>query len=107
MFDNNSLGFINKIKDDLYREGKKYDTDVDTIEDFTSPGMIYKHTCSLNDKEYQRIKKRFANCCGYFWWFVLFVLGYSSMLEAFARYEVGHENITIRKKNQKRFIRFK
>jgi hypothetical protein len=97
LFDNNSLGFINKIKDDLYREGKKYDTDVDTIEDFTSPGMIYKHTCSLNDKEYQRIKKRFANCCGYFWWFVLFVLGYSSMLEAFARYEVGHENITIRK----------
>lgn len=97
LFDDDSLNFIKKIKDDLYREGLTHDTDVNTEEDYTSPGMIYKHNCSLNDEEYQRIKKKFANRCGYFWWFVLFVLGYSSMFEAFARYEVGHENITIRK----------
>ena len=97
LFDNDSLNCIKKIKDDLYKEGKTHDTDVTTKEDYSSPGMIFKHTCSLNDEEYQRIKKRFANCCGYFWWFVLFILGYSSMFEAFARYEVGHEKITITK----------
>ena len=85
IFDNESLNFIKKIKDDLYNEGKKYDTDVSTKEEFSSPDMICKHNCSLNDVEYRRIKKRFSNCCGYFWWFVLFVLGYTSMFEAFAR----------------------
>ena len=59
--------------------------------------MIYKHNCSLNDEEYQRIKKRFANCCGYFWWFVLFVLGYSSIFETFARYVISKELIIIKK----------
>ena len=97
LFDNDSLNCIKRIKDDLYREGKTHDTDVNTKEDYSSPGMIFKHTCSLNDEEYQRIKKRYANCCGYFWWFVLFILGYSSMFEAFARYEVGHEKISITK----------
>ena len=97
LFDDKSLGFIKQIKDDLYREGKKYDTDVNTTEVFTSPGMIHKHTCSLNDEEYQRIKKIFANSYGYFCWSVLFILGYSSMFEAFARYEVGHETIIITK----------
>ena len=97
ILDTDSLDAIKKIKDDLYREGRKYDTDVKTKEDFSSPDMINQHKCSLNEKEYQRIKKSFGNCCGFFWWFILFILGYSSMFEAFASYEVGHEQITIKK----------
>ena len=97
IFDDQSQNIISKIKKDLYAEGKRHDTDVKITEDFTCPGMIFKHKCSLNDEEYQRIKKKFANKCGYFWWFVLFFLGYSSMFECYARYEIGSEYITIRK----------
>ena len=97
IFDPESRDFVDKIKSDLYREGKTHDTDVTTTENFTCPGMIFKHKCSLNDEEYQRIKKKFANKCTYFWWIILLLLGYSSMLDCFARYEIGSENVTIRK----------
>ena len=97
IFDPESRDFVDKIKSDLYREGKTHDTDVTTTENFTSPGMIFKHKCSLNDEEYQRIKKKFTNKCTYFWWIMLLLLGYSYMLDCFARYEIGSENVTIRK----------
>ena len=56
IFDDQSTDTISKIKSDLYKEGEQHDTDVSTSENFTCPGMIYKHKCSLNDEEYQRIK---------------------------------------------------
>ena len=45
----------------------------------------------MNDAEYQRIKKKYNNCCGYLTWIILFLLGYSSLFEAFARYEIGKQ----------------
>ena len=96
-FDSDASNCIQQIKDELYEKGKTYDTDVSNKSIYTCPGLIEQHNCSLNDEEYQKIKKRFGNGCGYFWWFILFLLGYNSMFEAFARYEVGHENITISK----------
>lgn len=85
------------MKSNLRIEGLKHDTDVRTYDKFTVPNFYYKHICSLNDAEYQRIKKKYNNCCGYLTWIILFLLGYSSLFEAFARYEIGKQNIIIYK----------
>jgi len=53
--DYGASGWIKKTKNDLYKEGKTYDTDFNTITDYTYSGFISKHTCSLNNEEYQRI----------------------------------------------------
>jgi len=97
ILDNEASSCIQRIKDELYTEGKTYDTDFRTETNYECPGFISQHNCTLNDEEYQRIIKKFGNCSGYFWWFILFFLGYNSMFEAFARYEKGHAKITIRK----------
>ena len=96
-FDHESQTIMSRMKDGLYAEGKKHDTDVHTYDNFTVPGFHNKHTCPLNESEYQRIQKNCANCCGYLFWFILFLLGYSSIFEAYSRYEIGKEHITIYK----------
>ena len=63
----------------------------------TYPQFITKHTCSLNDEEYQRIKNKFSRKRWYFTWIILFILGYSSLLESYARYEIGKVPIVITK----------
>ena len=88
-FDSNSQSTMTKMKDDLYKEGKTYDTDVRTYDVFKVPGFTEKHTCPLNESEYNRIQKLFGNSCGYLVWTIFFVLGYSSIIEAYSRYEVG------------------
>ena len=71
------------MKDRLYATGKTYDTDVSTYDMFTVPGFVEKHTCPLNEANYQKIQQKFGGGCGYFTWFLLFFLGYSSIFEAF------------------------
>ena len=96
-FDQEPKNIMNKMKDDLYAEGKTYDTDVHTYDIFTVPGFCDKHTCPLNEGEYQKIQKRCANPCGYICWSILFILGYSSIFDAYSRYEIGKEHITLNK----------
>ena len=93
--DSASENRIQEIKDDLYKEGRTYDTDVHTYDKRQVPNLIEKIKCTLNDEEYQRIKGKFSNCCGYFCWTVLFILGYSSIFESFARYDIGEGKINI------------
>lgn len=85
------------MKNNLFEEGKTYDTDVLTYNNFKVPGFYNSLTCSLNDVEYQRIQKKFATPCGYIGWTILFLLGYSSIFDAYARYEIGSANINIYK----------
>ena len=75
-----------------------HDTDVYTREEYKSPKMINKITCSLNEEEYNRIQKKFSNIWGFICWFIIFILGYSSIFESFARYEIVKQAITIRKR---------
>ena len=90
-----STNFMSTTKNELFREGKNYDTDVHTYERLEVPQPIKKIKCSLNDEEYQRIKNKFSNCCGFFCWTILFILGYSSIFEAYSRYEIGEISINI------------
>ena len=90
-----STNFMSTTKNELFREGKNYDTDVHTYERLEVPQLIKKIKCSLNDEEYQRIKNKFSNCWGYFCWTILFILGYSSIFEAYSRYEIGEISINI------------
>ena len=96
-FDQESKNIMNKMKDVLYAKGKTYDTDVHTYDIFTVPGFRDKLTCPLNEGEYQKIQKRCANPCGYICWSILFILGYSSIFDAYSRYEIGKEHITLNK----------
>ena len=95
--DEGSKKIIERMKSELYNEGLKHDTDVHTYDEKTVPEMIHYHVCSLNDAEYIRIKKKFSTCLGYLIWFIFFILGYSACFEAYARYEIGEESITIYK----------
>ena len=96
-FDQTSLNILSKMKSELYNEGLTYDTDVHTYEKFDVPDFNYMHTCSLNDFEYQRIKNKYGNCFGYTIWITSFVLGYSSIFDAYSKYEKGKEKIIITK----------
>ena len=96
-FDQESKNIISEMKNKLYAKGKTYDTDVRTYDIFTVPGFCDKHICPLNEGEYQRIQKKFANPCGYIFWLLFFILGYSSIFEAYSRYEIGKENIILYK----------
>ena len=96
-FDQESQNIMNSMKDELYSKGKTYDTDVHTYDIFTVPGFCDKHTCPLNEGEYQRIQKKCVNPCGYFFWFILFLFGYSSIFDAYSRYEIGKEHINLYK----------
>ena len=97
-FDPSANNSIKALEDKLYKEGKKYDTDVHTYENKDVPNFVKKNKCSLNDEEYQRIKNKFSNSCGYFCWTFLFILGYSSIFESYSRYEIGKISINITKK---------
>ena len=55
--DNEASSCIKRIKDELYTEGKTYDTDVSTKTNYECPGFISQHNCSLNDEEYKELKK--------------------------------------------------
>ena len=94
-FDQASQNKIKQMKDRLYATGKTYDTDVSTYDMFTVPGFVEKHTCPLNEANYQKIQHKFGGGCGYFTWFLLFFLGYSSIFEAYSRYEYGTVRINI------------
>ena len=106
--DKKSENNINDIKNKLIEFGKTQDTNVHSYVNYTIPQLISKHTCILNDYEYQKIKKKYCNFYGYFCWFVTFILSYSSLFEFYARYEVGTKNISIIKrissKNDKRAV---
>lgn len=86
---------LSSIKNSLYNEGLRHDTDVHTYEKFTVPNFKDKIKCILNENEYQRIQKRFSNGCGYAVWIILFILGYSTIFESFARYESGKVKVRI------------
>ena len=94
IYDQRSKEILEEMKTELYNEGKNYDTDVLTEYNFRIPDLVRNHTCSLNDVEYQRIRKKYGNCYGYFCWTLCFILGYTTIFEAFARYEIG--KITIK-----------
>ncbi len=96
--DQESENIINNIKNTLILIGKTKDTNVHSYVNYTIPNLIDKHTCSLNDYEYQKIKKKYGNFYGYFCWFLTFILGYSSLFESYARYEVGKKTISIKKR---------
>ena len=96
-FDPTANNSIRTLKDQLYREGQRHDTDVHTYEEKDVPNFVKKNKCSLNYEEYQRIKNKFSNSCGYFCWSFLFILGYSSIFEHYSRYEMGKININITK----------
>ena len=51
----------------------------------------------MNDAEYNRVKSKYSNRKGYITWTILFILGYSSLFETYARYEIGKERIVITK----------
>ena len=76
-FDPAANDSIRELKDQLYSEGQKHDTDVHTYEEKDVPNFVKNNKCSLNYEEYQRIKNKFSNSCGYFCWSFLFILGYS------------------------------
>ena len=94
-FDLASQNILSNMKSQLKNEGLTHDTDVRTYDKFSVPNFYYKHICSLNDAEYQRIRNKYSNKNGYLTWIFLFLLGYSSLFETFARYEIGKVNISI------------
>jgi hypothetical protein len=61
--DESARTHLSSIKNSLYNEGLKHDTDVHTYEKFTVPNFKDKIKCILNENEYQRIQKRFSNGC--------------------------------------------
>ena len=105
-FDQISENILAKMKRNLKSEGLTHDTDVKTYDIFTVPNFNYKHICCLNEAEYRRVKYKYSNRNGYITWTVLFLLGYSSLFETYARYEIAKEKIIISKaisgKNDKR-----
>jgi len=96
-FDQSSQNILSIMKSDLRKIGLTKDTDVRTYDKFTVPNFYYKHICSLNDAEYRRVKNKYSNRKGYITWTILFILGYSSLFETYARYEIGKEKIIIAK----------
>lgn len=95
VFDQSSQNILSKMKSDLREIGLTKDTDVRTYDKFTVPNFYNIHICSLNEAEYKRIKNKYNNRKGYLTWTILFILGYSSLFETYARYEIGKENIII------------
>ena len=68
--------------DEICTEGKKMDTIVYYKEDYSVEIMIFEGRCYLNIKEYMRIKE--AHKKKYFFiGIVLFILGYSSIMDCF------------------------
>ena len=66
--------------DEICTEGKKMDTIVYYKEDYSVEIMIFEGRCYLNIKEYMRIKE--AHKKKYFFiGIVLFILGYSSIMD--------------------------
>ena len=110
-FDETSENILAKMKRELKSEAYKYDTNIKSYEIFTVPNFSYTHVCCLDKDEYQRIKNKYNNKKGYIMWTISFLLGYSSIFETFARYEIGKEKIkigkTISKRNDKRASYFK
>jgi hypothetical protein len=105
-FDQSSQDNLADMKKDLRNEGYTHDTDVKTYDNFTVPNFISLHKCSLNEAEYQKKKDKYSNMKGYLTWTILFLLGYSSLFETYARYEIAKEKIyiskTISSRNDKR-----
>ena len=60
--------------------------------------MINKITSALNEDDYNRIQNKFSNLLGYFFWFIFFIFGYSSIYESFARYQIVKEEFVIIKR---------
>ena len=105
-FDQISENILANMKINLKFEDLTHDTDVKTYDNFTVPNFNYKHICCLNEAEYRRVKYKYSNRNGYITWTVLFLLGYSSLFETYARYEIAKEKIiiskSISKQNDKR-----
>ena len=101
-FDKISENCLAKLRKELKDEAYKHDNDVRSYDEFTVPDFNYKHICPLNEEEYRRIKDKYNNRKGYITWTILFLLGYSSLFETYARYEIAKERITIVKSISKR-----
>ena len=82
--------------DELCMKGKKKDSTVYYHEDYTCNNMTTGVRCYINREEYIRIKK--ANEKKYLYiGIVLFILGYSSIMDCFFYFEEGENSFIIEK----------
>ena len=92
-----SQKIVNLMKNQLFNLGKEKDTEVETTIRCNFPGFQNNIKCSLDNKEYNRIKNFWGTCIGYFIWFISFLLGYSSIIECFMRLKTINHSIQITK----------
>ena len=98
ILDEEAFAKLNELKDEIYNEGLKHDTKVFIDHELQSPEMNDKITSVLNEDDYNRIQNKFSNLLGYFFWFIFFIFGYSSIYESFARYQIVKEEFFIKKR---------
>ena len=77
-------------------KGKKVDSTVYYKENYSCKNMILEERCYINREEYMRIKE--ANKKKYLYiGIVLFILGYSSIMDCFFYFEEGENSFIIEK----------
>ena len=81
---------------EICTEGKKMDTIVYYKEDYSCNNMIFEGKCYLNREEYRRIKEAKKKKYLYIG-IVLFILGYSSIMDCFFYFEEGENSFIIEK----------
>ena len=94
----NSSGVEGKRRtiDELCMKGKKMDSTVYYNEDYSCNNMIFERRCYINREEYMRIKE--ANKKKYLYiGIILFILGYSSIMDCFFYFEEGGNSFIIEK----------
>ena len=85
-----------KAIDELCQKGKSHDTDVYHKEEHLCYHFNREERCYFNKKEYNRVKAVHKE--GYFFiGLILFILGYSSIIDCFTYYEEGEIKINIEK----------
>lgn len=85
-----------KVIDELCQEGKTHDTDVYYSEEYSCDGFIFNKKFYANKEEYNRIKGMHQKIY-LFIGIILFILGYSSMIDCFFVYEEGEGSFIIEK----------
>ena len=82
--------------DELCTKGKKNDTNVNYIEDYSCNNMVFRGRCYVNREEYMKLKE--VNKKKYLYiGIVLFILGYSSIMDCFFYFEEGENSFIIEK----------
>ena len=85
-----------KIINKLCEEGKNHDTDVYYYDQYRCYGFILDKRCYISEGEYNRIKGMHQKKY-YYIGLILFILGYSSIIESFFVYDEGVDSFIIEK----------